>query len=528
MTSRAASIGAGVLTAAALALCARMRLHWVPLLFVALVPWLAAIDAAPTLGRALASAAVLTLVFVGGVFWWFGLAVATYASVSPAVGLVVLVLLTPLLAPQFIVAAAVRWRLRASARPWLAPVGHGAAWIGAEWLLPKLFGDTLGHGLYPARVLRQAADVAGVPGLTVIVLAVNESVLATVRAAATGRGRRAAAALAVGVAVLGGAAAYGRHRLRVLDAEAAASGRTVRVAVVQADIGQYARLRAQAGTYAAVRRILDAHFALARSVLEAGRPDLMVWPETVYPTTFGTPKSPDGAAFDRELAGFVAREGVPLVFGAYDAEGGHEYNAAIVLEREPGGGVTWDAYRKAALFPLIEYVPRWLDRPALRRLLPWMGSWAPGPGAVVLLAHDARGRPLRLAPLVCYDATRPGLAAAAVREGAELLVTLSNDSWFDEGAGPLLHLVVSAFRSVETHRPQIRSTNTGISAVVNAAGDLVARANVHERTVLVADVRPATDAPPPALGWGRRLGPAALAVALAALLLAGGARARRR
>jgi apolipoprotein N-acyltransferase len=147
VTSRAASIGAGILTAAALALCARMRLPSVPLLFVALVPWLAAVDAAPTLGRTLASAAVLTLVFVGCVFWWFGLAVATYASVPPAVGVGVLVLLTPLLAPQFVVAAAARWRLRASGRPWLAPLGHGAAWIGAEWLLPKLFGDTLGHRL---------------------------------------------------------------------------------------------------------------------------------------------------------------------------------------------------------------------------------------------------------------------------------------------------------------------------------------------------------------------------------------------
>jgi apolipoprotein N-acyltransferase len=241
----------------------------------------------------------------------------------------------------------------------------------------------------------------------------------------------------------------------------------------------------------------------------------------VYPTTFGSPKSPDGAAFDRELAGFVARERVPLVFGTYDREDEREYNVAVLLEPEAGGGVTWDAYRKAALFPLIEWVPRWLDRPAVRRALPWLGSWTPGAGAEVLEVRLANGRHLRIAPLVCYDATRPALAAAAVRRGAEVLVTLSNDSWFDDGAGPLLHLVVSAFRSVETRRPQIRATNTGVSAVVNAAGDLVARADVHERTALVAPVRPGRGGPTPVLGWGGWLGPVALAMALASLAVAG-------
>jgi apolipoprotein N-acyltransferase len=530
LASRRAAIGLAIVTAGALTLCARMETCWVPLLFVALVPWLAAVDAAPTFGRALASAVALTLAFVAGVFWWFGVAVATYASIPLPLGFLVLLALTPVLAPQFVVATGVRWRLRRSGRPGLAPLGFAAAWIGAEWVVPKLFGDTLGHGLYPSRVLRQAADLAGVPGLTVAILAVNECALVAARAAGSGaprRGRigRTVGAIATALVVVGALGLYGRRRLATLAA-AEATTDPVTVAIVQADIGQYARLAAETGTYEAVRRILDTHFALARSVLADRRPDLMVWPETVYPTTFGSPKSPDGAAFDRELAGFVARERVPLVFGSYDTEGGHEYNAAVVLEREPDGNVTWDAYRKATLFPLIEYVPRWLDRPAVRRLLPWMGTWTPGPGAAVLLVRIPDGRWLRIAPLVCYDATHPALAAEAARRGAELLVTLSNDSWFDVGAGPLLHLVVSAFRSVETRRPQVRSTNTGISAVVTAAGDVTARIGVHERGVAVARVAPGRGPPTVAVRWAAWLGPAAAALALLALA-AGGVRPRR-
>jgi len=86
-----------------------------------------------------------------------------------------------------------------------------------------------------------------------------------------------------------------------------------------------------------------------------------MWPETVYPTTFGTPKSEDGAAFDHEIAGFVARSGVPLVFGSYDSEGDDEFNAAMLLEPEADGRLRLDIYRKPFLFPLTEGVPASFD-----------------------------------------------------------------------------------------------------------------------------------------------------------------------
>ena len=517
MTARAAAaVAAALVSAAALGLCARMEARWLPLLWVALVPWLAALDGAARLAHVLLASITLTVAFVLLVFWWFAGAVATYADVPAATGVLVLLALTPILAPQFLAAALVRWRLRRLARPGLVALGTAAAWLGSEWLVPKLFADTLGHGLFPSRLWRQGADVAGVPGLTLAVLAVNEAVLGAARALHRGRVRQAIAPLGVALAVPALLAGYGALRVQAFAPGAAPSEAGVRVLVAQADIGQYARLAARGSTYEAVREILDVHFALSASARPA--PDLLVWPETVYPTTFGAPKSPDGAAFDRELAGFVARQGVPLLFGTYEAEGGHEFNAAVLLEPEPGGGVTWDAYRKAALFPLIEYVPAWLDWPRLRRALPWLGAWRPGAGAMVLVVRLPDGRRLRAAPLVCYDATRSRLARAAVRQGAELLVTLSNDSWFDEGAGPRLHLVVSAFRSVETRRPQVRATNTGISAVIDATGELVARAGVHERTALHAVVRPESAARTPVVRWGEWLGPAGVLLAVAMLL----------
>ena len=98
------------------------------------------------------------------------------------------------------------------------------------------------------------------------------------------------------------------------------------------------------------------------------------------------------------------------------------------------------------------------------------------------------GRTVLVAPLICYDAVDPALVIAAVRRGAELIVTLSNDFWFRYGPAPHAHLVSAAFRSIETRRPQLRVTNTGISGVITATGEFLSTAGVHERATLVGTV----------------------------------------
>ena len=526
MTPPLGLLGGVVASGLALSLCSRMEPLWLPVLGVALVPWLAALERLRTLGEAALAGLAMSIAFVVGVFWWFTFAIATYTDMPRAAACSLLAALAPLLEPQFVVFALVRHRLRHGPRPYLAPLGAATAYLASEWVLPKLFADTLGHGVYPSRVLRQAADLAGASGLTLAVLLANEATLAAMRRLrdADGAGRPAARALVPACAALLLVvlpAVYGGLRLHTLR-HTGDEAEPVTLAVVQADIGQYTRLAADLGTYESTRRIVDAYFTLSREALARMQPDVLVWPETVYPTTFGSPKSPDGAAFDREIAGFVAKEGVPLVFGAYDAEDGSEFNAAMMLEPEPEGGVSFDAYHKATLFPLIEYVPAWLDWPWLRQVLPWLGSWTPGRGADVFVLRLPAGRRLRVAPLICYDAIEPRLAREAVRRGAELILTLSNDSWFDDGAGPLLHLVLSAFRSIETRRAQVRATNTGISAVITATGDLVSTAGVHERTVLAATVVPEPQASTLALVWGDWLGPTAAAAALVLLVLGRG------
>ncbi len=484
------------------------------------MPWLLVLDRTRSVREALVAGLVMSIAFVVAVFSWFGIAIADYAGVSRTAGFVVLLLLAPILQPELVTFALARHVARRRGHGWLWPATAGACiWVGTEWATGKLFGDTIGHGLQASVWMRQAADLAGAHGLTFVLLLANEHAAALVRALPALR--RALPTIA-GFATLPVALlAYGAWRVAQLPA----GGRPVMAAIVQTDLSHYDRLAAARGTHAAVRTILDAHYALSRDAVARGDVDLLVWSETVYPTTFGAPKSADGAAFDREIAAFVADTRVPLVFGSYDLEDGVEYNAAVFLEPPSAGPLEYETYRKAWLFPFTERTPALFDRPWLRRSVPWLGTWRAGSGPAIVPLSLADGRTLRIAPLICYDAVPPRLALDAVRAGAELIVTLSNDSWFAVGLGPRLHLVVAAFRSIETRRPQLRATTTGVSAVITPSGELLDVADVHARTALVGTVRPESGATTLMLAWGDWFGPTALAVGV--LLLALGRRRDR-
>ncbi len=505
----------------------RLEWRWLVLGWIGLVPWLAVLDRAASLRRALAIGLLMSVSFTLAVFGWFALAIRTYTGLPLAAAVLVLGVVAPLVQPQFVTFALARHLLRRRAGVVVTAVGGACVYVGSEWAIPKLFGDTLGHGLYASAWMRQAADVAGAPGLSLVLLLANASALAAVQALARAAGhaaprtaldppewarrvRVATAPIACVALLAGGLCVYGSLRLRQLAA-ATPPAVPLTAGIVQANLSHYDQLRVELGTYDTVRMIVDTYVAMSTELLGRAPLDLLVWPETVYPTTFGVPKSADGAAFDREIAAFVARAGVPLIFGSYDVENGDEFNAAVFLEPPHAASLMFDTYRKAWPFPLTERVPGFLDSPRLRHWLPWLGTWKPGTGPKVipLALHD--GRTIRIAPLICYDVLDPALVLAAVRMGADLIVTLSNDSWFASGAGPRLHLLGAAFRSIETRRPQLRATNTGISAVITPSGDIVERAGVDERAALIASVVPGRWPPTLVLAWGDWLGPVALA-----------------
>ena len=499
---------------------------WFLLGWIGWLPWLVALDRLTTIRAAAAAGLLMAIAFSLAVFPWFPAMLADYSGLSPAPATVVFILLAPWIQPQFIAFAVARAMAASrTTRRWILAVVGAGAYVGTEWAAGKLLGDTVGQGQFGSSWIRQSADLFGAHGLTYLLFVFNEGILALAyalsRRAPAASGSSAGGALAplvFCVLLLAAVNGYGIVRLSQWAPDEDAP--VLRVALVQANIGHYDRLRQEVGTFEAVRRVLAAHFTLSAEAIAAGDVDLVVWPETVYPTTFGSPKSEDGAAFDREIAGFVDRHRVPLLFGAFDRDDSGEFNAAIHLEPSRSGRVEFDVYRKARLFPFTEYLPRVLESERVRRWLPWAGTWTPGEGARVLAAHRRDGAVTHIAPLICYDAIDPMMAIEAVRRGAEVLVTMSNDSWFAYAGAREVILVASSFRGIETRRPQVRSTPTGISAVIDATGQLVDIIEADRSGTLTAAVTPTRSSPTLMVAWGEWFPPTALAAAVFALLWA--------
>jgi apolipoprotein N-acyltransferase len=262
----------------------------------------------------------------------------------------------------------------------------------------------------------------------------------------------------------------------------------------QATVEHYIRLSEQALAEQALAEQVLAEQALAEPALaeqtltkqgvaepalaeDAGRQNgenalparLVVWPETSVPFHFS--RRPE---LDEPVRRFAARHAVYLGFGSIAADtdgkgGARLYNALFLLS--PKGRIT-GRYDKVHLVPFGEYIPLVDDIPFLRGLLQGM-SFSPGtaPRPLVLDGNP----PLSLGPLICYEAVFPYPAQEQVRQGAGILLNISNDAWFRESSAPLQHLAHSAVRAAEQARPLIRATNTGISAVFDARGRLTAR-----------------------------------------------------
>lgn len=237
---------------------------------------------------------------------------------------------------------------------------------------------------------------------------------------------------------------------------------------------------------------------------------LIVWPESAPADTAN-----DLVPWLTHLYSEAHAHGSALVLGILRAEGGASgtdpvryYNSVLAL----GDGVGW--YDKHHLVPFAEYfpVPHFVRSWMRLMSLPYSDFT---PGAAYQPPLEAAH--LRLGTTVCYeDAYGSAMLEALRRGGANALVNVTNDAWFDHSSARHLHFQVARMRALEEGRYLIRATNDGISAIIGPHGEVVARAPEFRPVVLVSKVIPLAGLTPYASvgNW--------LIVSLAALALACG------
>jgi apolipoprotein N-acyltransferase len=437
------------------------------LVWIGIVPLLAAVRNLSWrrgfgLGFLAGMAHFLTLVY------WVAYTMRTYGHLPWPVGISILALLAGCLSLFFASFTALVCRLRPQplATLFLAPI----IWVALEYLrsffLSGFPWELLGYSQYKELHLIQISDILGVYGVSFLILFANAAVFFLLLNIAKFdwngvriTRRFAALALTLCVGLNGLNWIYGAHRLAQVD-KLSANAPSIQAAIVQGNIEQ-----ALKWDPAFQEATIDKYLRLSQSLVDR-RPELIVWPETALPFHFLydvplTAKVQEG----------VRRLGAYFLVGSPSFERGSSridyYNSAYLID--PQGNVM-GKYDKAHLVPFGEYVPlkRWL--PFLGKLVEQVGDFSRGGiGETIGWTYG------KLGVLICYEGIFPEIAHTMVRNGANLLVNITNDAWYGRSSAPYQHFSMTVFRAIENRRALIRSANTGISGFVDPIGRILGK-----------------------------------------------------
>lgn len=441
-----------------------------PLAWFAFVPLLTAAAVVPPkaafrLGFAAGFAAY------AGLLYWLNIVMTTYGKLPFAASCALYLALAAYLAlyPGLVMWLARRCELRRISPLLAFPVLWVAGELIRSYLLTGFPWANLGYSQYRTLPLIQISDLTGVYGVSFLVAFANV-VLYRIWISMRRKKRYPVIELLLLLALLAGTVGYGLDALNRVE-----KGPVQRVLMVQGNIPQDVKWDPafQESTVAAYERLTR------KGCRSEGT--LVVWPESALPFYLqGEPR------YAERVKSLAAELKSCLVTGSPAFEKDGEFvrylNSAFLIS--PAGAVVGRS-DKLHLVPFGEYVPLASLFPFVNKMVAGIGDFSPGKGAVPLQTTTGK-----IGVLVCFEGIFPEVARAYVRQGAGMLVNITNDAWFGRSSAPYQHLSMTVFRAVENRVPLVRAANTGISAVIDTKGHIRGMTPLFEEATLSAEVRP--------------------------------------
>ena len=404
----------------------------------------------------------------GANLYWIAVALLLYTKLALLGYVASLIWLAPMIGATM---AAVYFARRLTGWPLalLLPIVWTASELALNYLSDLSF-PWLPLGLSMAHVplLAQIADLSGVRGVSFFIAAVNGLIA---DAWLHRRDRRALARRLGGAAIVVVAvAAYGEWRMSTIRLTPLAH-----IAVVQPDIPEEAKLTTTDPTLHVAKLV-----AMTRDEVARTSPDLVVWPEAAldrflwqYP------------AWSDSLRSAVALHPTPMIVGFMDSGDPQQvpfayYNAALLTD--PRGNISpQPPYRKHYLVPIVERVP--FLNPEWFRGVDYFGGFGRGVSEEPFhLAFGSAG------VLICYESIFPQLSREYAREGASVLLNITNDAWFQHSNAPYQHFAHLSLRAIENRLPVVRAANTGISGWIDPLGRVRAETPIFVQATATYDV----------------------------------------
>jgi apolipoprotein N-acyltransferase len=239
------------------------------------------------------------------------------------------------------------------------------------------------------------------------------------------------------------------------------------------------------------RTALDSLLDESEQALEEN-PDAIIWSETSFVPAIEWHlkyrKDRDRVDLILKLKDFFRTLDIPVIIGNNDAvqDAGKrvEYNAVLLFDKDE----IIDKYRKIHLVPFSEHFPYAKTFPRLMAYIESQGTPIYGHGNEYETFNLNRWDGPVVSPLICFEDTFGYLAGNFVKEGAEVLVNVSNDSWSPEPACSIQHQNMAIFRAVENRRSMVRATTAGLTCVIDPNGKTIAKLELFKPGYLITDV----------------------------------------
>ncbi len=363
---------------------------------------------------------------------------------------------------------------RTTMRGWPLMLSFAAAFVTSELTYPLLFTWYFAGSIHKVPIFTQTAELGGAIlvglGLLASNVALSEALLAKFEKRSLNRSR------VIGpLASLAAVVAFGAWRIHSVDARVAAAP-SVRIGTVQANMG-LSEKRSQFAE--GMRRHMDA----TASLRERGA-QVIVWSETsaMYPVH----EKNAAVAMKRTLAEIKLPAIVGAVLYRDDPIRDHVYyNTALSVDENANVTGRFD---KTYLLKFGEYLPLGETFPILYKWSPNSGKFTPGTTLDPLKIIQG-GAEHRVTTLICYEDIIPSFTRDAVNHAnPEMLVNITNDAWFGDSTEPWEHLALAKFRAIEHRKYLIRSTNSGVSAIIDPVGRVLSHTQTMKQETLLETV----------------------------------------
>ncbi|MCL4557626.1 MAG: apolipoprotein N-acyltransferase [Deltaproteobacteria bacterium] len=418
--------------------------------------------------------------------YWVVVAMNRYGTINIFVSIAALVLLSTILSVLYSGTFALLVRLF-----WNSSLPGGLLFIPVTWVLLEyaktyLFSgfpwELLGYSQYKDLPLIQISRFTAVYGLSFLIMLFNTllyEVLAwwyDIRSVRTAKYPFLFIKTVAVLSLITGILVYGDIRINRTNAMVGKPGKDLDIALIQGDIDQ-----SHKWDPVYQERTMADYLSLSLQAYERSHPELVVWPETATPFFFQSePRYAD------MIGNFVRAHSTYMLFGSptyqYTDRSVEYFNSALLMSDD--GGVK-GVYDKRHLVPFGEYLPLKRIFFFLKKLTDSIGAFTPGIGPE-MLHFDG----VRIGTLICYEIIFPQLSAEDARDGANLLVTITDDAWFGDTSAPYQHLSMTVFRAVENERFVLRAANTGISAVISPTGKILTATKLFVPAFIDYAVRP--------------------------------------